>query len=937
MCKRTSLFLPIGLAVFLSVSSASGVEIPVPDAGFDDHVLSDPGDIYISDSAYTGSWKTDGSAWVDRNYWLSEGYPEDLQAVSPNNKAYCNWESTGDVIYQVLDENFIAGVTYTLSIWAGQPWDGYDRGWRLFFTGEDYQDNLAETSGSAPASWEQVNLVYTATAADAGRKIGIKMSSDEYVAFDSVTLSFDEPVAAFSPNPGQKQTDVRRDAVLGWKPGKFAASTNGHVVYFGESFDEVTNATGGTAQTGTTYAPGVLTYGQTYYWRVDDLDTANTVYTGDVWSFTVEPVGIPVENITATASASSPGMEATRTIDGSGLNELDQHSAAAMDMWFSGPSAGPVWIQYEFDQAYKLHELLVWNANQIIESLVGFGAKEVLIETSLDGDTWTALEDAPEFAQATGSDDYTANTSVGFGNAMVKYVKLTMVSGYGITGQFGLSEVRFLHIPTFAREPQPDDGAVDVPLDALLSWRAGREAASHEVYLGTDPDSLALAATTQENSYEPADLNYDSTYFWQVVEVNDAEDPASYVGPVWSFTTTGYGVVDNFDQYDDDCQRIFFVWLDGLGHNGSETCVVAPYNGNGTGSIVGNATAPFADRTVVRSGSVQSMPLAYDNSAATSEIVVATDDLAIGRDWTMGSPTTMTLWFFGDPNNADAQLYVEIGNTRIEYPGDTDALRTPDWNQWDIDLAGINLGNVPTLAIGLDRIGAGAGIVYIDDILLFGEAPETTANELLNGGFEHWGDHPDAGNWAYVTTIQDEPGVAWYVHDTDDASTGAWFQDRYSGYQHIVGTNGDRTAVISEGDTSATVSQDLGETFVAGETYTFSIDIFGDGAGGEHWAIGIGTAGMSNRNALERQRGALALAASNAQVRANYFGNPNDYTVLDPPDVFSEWQTRTVSYIATAADAGKEITVFFSGGFADVGTDEDTCFDNARLVIGPLE
>ena len=89
---------------------------------------------------------------------------------------------------------------------------------------------------------------------------------------------------------------------------------------------------------------------------------------------------------------------------------------------------------------------------------------------------------------------------------------------------------------------------------------------------------------------------------------------------------------------------------------------------------------------------------------------------------------------------------------------------------------------------------------------------------------------------------------------------------------------------------------------------------------------------MSNRDALQRQRGALAIAAGNAVVGGNYPADPGDYTVLSPPDVFSGWQTRSVSYTATAADVGKKIVVFFSSGFQEVGADGDTCFDNATFV-----
>jgi hypothetical protein len=192
--KKSFIFLMLGFVVFvcLPVTPASGDQwdITVPDAGFDDHVLANPGDyIDIVDSKYDVAWECiTGDAWVDYLYWANNGYPEDLVALSGNNKAYAN----GDQIYQILDETFIAGGTYTLSVWVGQPWTG-GRSWLLYFTDEDYTNNLAEASGTAPETWGQVSLVYTATAADAFKKIGIKMGGNEDVAFEDVTLSYDGP------------------------------------------------------------------------------------------------------------------------------------------------------------------------------------------------------------------------------------------------------------------------------------------------------------------------------------------------------------------------------------------------------------------------------------------------------------------------------------------------------------------------------------------------------------------------------------------------------------------------------------------------------------------------------------------------------------------------------------------------------------------------
>jgi hypothetical protein len=132
-----------------------------------------------------GAWSCDaGDSWVDYGYWRADGYLEDLYAHSGNNKAY----AYEDYIYQILDETYVEGLTYTLSAWVGQPWEGYASGWWLYLTGEDYTDELSEASGEAPLDWQQVSVSFTATAADAGNRIGIKMWGDSEVSFDDVTL-----------------------------------------------------------------------------------------------------------------------------------------------------------------------------------------------------------------------------------------------------------------------------------------------------------------------------------------------------------------------------------------------------------------------------------------------------------------------------------------------------------------------------------------------------------------------------------------------------------------------------------------------------------------------------------------------------------------------------------------------------------------------------
>jgi len=541
------------------------------------------------------------------------------------------------------------------------------------------------------------------------------------------------PIAA-SPRPDDGTVDVLRDVVLSWAPGEFADT---HTVYLGTAHADVNDASladplgvlASEGQDANSLDAGILPFGQTYYWRVDEVNAApdNTIIKGDVWSFAVEPFSIPVEAIVATASsAHDDSMLPERTVDGSGLDELDQHSNAPTDMWLSGMGDPQPSIQYEFDRAYKLHEMWVWNSNQAIESFVGLGAKDVTIELSTDANDWTVLEDAPEFAQAPGQAGYAHNTVVDLGGAVAQYVRLTINAGHGILPQSGLSEVRFLFIPTLAREPQPTDGDTAELVDVSLTWRAGREAASHEVYLGTDPNSLALAATVTDSNYDATDLDYATTYYWQIVEVNDAEDPATHAGPVWSFNTPAYGIVDDFDQYDDNCNRIFFAWVDGMGHNGGadiDGCDEPASNGNGGGSIVGNDVSPFAERTIVRTGSSQAMPFSYDNSFGPSEATLAISS----QDWTAHGIKSLALYFRGDPANT-GQLYVKINNTKIVYDGLPGALQRAQWLPWNIDLSSVagNLQSVTSLAIGIEGATA-SGMLYVDDIRLYPLTPESIA------------------------------------------------------------------------------------------------------------------------------------------------------------------------------------------------------------------
>ena len=103
------------------------------------------------------------------------------------------------------------------------------------------------------------------------------------------------PFNAILPNPADGAVDVPRDTDLSWRPGSKAVM---HDVYFGADAGDVNEAglsdprgvLASSDQAGLSYdIPGELELGQTYYWRIDEVNDAEagSPWKGKLWSFTV--------------------------------------------------------------------------------------------------------------------------------------------------------------------------------------------------------------------------------------------------------------------------------------------------------------------------------------------------------------------------------------------------------------------------------------------------------------------------------------------------------------------------------------------------------------------------------------------------------------------------------------------------------------------------
>jgi hypothetical protein len=472
---------------------------------------------------------------------------------------------------------------------------------------------------------------------------------------------------ALGPVPEDGALYLDTWANLTWSPGGFAAS---HDVFFGDNFDDVNSGAEGTFQgnQGATsfligfpgFAfPDGLVPGTTYYWRIDEVNDAEP---DSPWKGDVWSFMIPPK----TAYFPDP-------IDGAEFVDLDV--------------------------------ALTWTP--------GFGAK---VHTVYIGDSF---EDVDNAAGGTPQGSATYRPASPLEAEKVYYWR---VDEFDVLATHK-GNIWSFTTPGAVGNPQPANGGLDVPMLATLSWTPADNAASSDLYFGTDPDAVknATAASTEyvgnralgSERYDPGKFPLNAGYYWRVDAVYSDK---TVKGLLWRFTTADFILVDDFESYndidppDDGSNRIFDKWIDGFGTLTN-------------GAVVGNVLPPYAEQTVVHGGA-QSMNYAYNNAGKTSE---ATLTLVYPRDWTEEGVTKLSLWLRGGSANAADRIYVALDGTAVIYHDDPAATQLSGWHEWVIDLVafggfGVDLTNVNTITIGIGTKNTpapdGAGTMYFDDIRL---------------------------------------------------------------------------------------------------------------------------------------------------------------------------------------------------------------------------
>jgi len=553
-----------------------------------------------------------------------------------------------------------------------------------------YHDGvLASTTSGAGVFLDESRPFVIGARSDAGSAGGFYIGSIDEVGYFNIVLTPEnieiimsyglaaiiggQPLAR-RPNPEDGAIHADTWVTLGWRVGDFALS---HDVYIGDNFDAVNEGAEGTfvgnqaanflviGFPGFAYPQGLVP-GTTYYWRIDELNDAdpNSPWKGDVWSFSIPP-----------KTAYSP-------------DPADSAESVDVDV--------------------KLR----WTG--------GFGSK---VHYVYFGDNFDDVNNATG-GLPQGSTDYTPGP-----------LKMARTY-YWRVDEFDIFATHKGDVWSFVTEGaveslNPANGDVGVTQTPILTWTRGVYGASHEIYFGTDADAVKNADTSSpeykssgnlgSESYDPGQLEWNTIYYWRIDEANSTNPDSPWTGPLWSFATADFLIIDDFESYNDldpadpASNRIFIAWLDG-------------YDDPANGSLVGFDTPPFAEQTIVHSGN-QSMPFAYDNGVGKSE---ATLTLTSNRDWTVNGLDTLTIWFRGEGTNAAENLYVALNGSAVVNHNNPNAALRATWTRWDIKLQafadqGVNLTNVTSITLGLGNranpTAGGAGMMYFDDIRLYAPAP----------------------------------------------------------------------------------------------------------------------------------------------------------------------------------------------------------------------
>jgi subtilisin family serine protease len=410
---------------------------------------------------------------------------------------------------------------------------------------------------------------------------------------------------AFNPNPADRAAGVDPNTLLSWSPGKDAASHDvylgidfddvndadiGSPEYMG-NFDV------------NSWDPCGLGLDTTYYWRIDEKKPSGAAK-GDIWSFTTWVMPNLVgwwkfDEGGGTTAYDSAGFNDGTLVNGpvwttgqingalsfDGVDDYVGVSAASafdfertdtftLSVWYKGSSSSSTILSkmdYALDyRGYDIflnsgyveaHLVSTWSNNAICVDGTLYPVTDSLwhyIVVTYDGsNSASGLKIYVDGMEETTS-VYRDSLSSTIRNS-VSFKVAARSNGAGALHYLdGLADdVRVYNRVLSAEEieelyregsgpkafnPNPANGAAGMDPNTVLSWSPGKDAASHDVYLGINFDDVNDAdigspeymGNFDVNAFDPCGLDINTTCYWRIDEVNGLN---VYKGDIWSFTT----------------------------------------------------------------------------------------------------------------------------------------------------------------------------------------------------------------------------------------------------------------------------------------------------------------------------------------------------------------------------------------------------------------
>jgi hypothetical protein len=499
------------------------------------------------------------------------------------------------------------------------------------------------------------------------------------------------PVQAREPFPASGATDVALDIDLGWTAGREA---DRHDVYFSDDLQAVLADTGPiTTVPEGSYGPLSLDLGTTYYWRIDEVNDAETpsMWQGDVWDFT--------------------------TVEYLVVDDFESYDSNDNQIWYA------------------------WKDG------LGYGTPDNLPYYAGNG-TGAAVGD-----ETTGS--FTEETIIHGGKqsmplaynnnkqGSLNYSEATMtLSSQRDWTVRGVTELSLW----FRGYPGSVGSFVEGPVGTYTMTAAGAD-----IWNTADEFHYAFKQLNGVGSIIAKVESVENTNVWSKagVMIRETLDPGSKFAAVYITPTNADGTPTN------GCRFQVRIDTDGSATSDSsptliatpeQMAITAPYWIKLERDVAGNFRGYYSSngsnwQSLVLRPNISMGSNVYIGLALTSHDAALTCEAVFSGVQTTGTVTGQ--WQsqdIGISSNSAESMYVAVGNITgtpvVVYHDDSAATQIDAWTEWVIPTQvladqGINLADVDNISIGIGNRGnpqaGGSGKIYVDDIRLYG--PRAVAGE----------------------------------------------------------------------------------------------------------------------------------------------------------------------------------------------------------------